>query len=100
MTTHKTRGVGVEVGEWFYEEFLFLDGRWGRATVFYNIIPEMSKQEQVLQWCEVDSMDIFDDDGEACVVSDLFRERYENEILDNFRHNLNEVLEFETDRKL
>ena len=100
MTTHKNRGVGVEVGEWFYEEFLFSDGRWGSVTVDYNIIPDIGRYEQVLQWCEVVSLVVFYEKGDASVESDLYEERYVKEVLDEFRHNLNEVLEFETDRKL
>lgn len=101
------KGTGIRPGVWFFEEFMFSDSVFGKATVKYLCDARKLTKAEIaegdrskpyeLEISEplVVGLEVFDDDGNSVPMTAAAAELCKAEVLDAFAAAEDRVLEFE-----
>lgn len=88
-------GTGDQSGSWTFEEFMFADSVFGRATVLYDPVMVKETGEFVFLCRRVDDLVVFDDDGNEVSISPDLRHELEQVVLEAFENDIECVETFE-----
>ena len=89
-------GTGDQSGQWSFEEFMFADSVFGKATVEYDPVLLKDIDEMAFLCRRVKELVVFDDDGNEVPVAPDHRHELNKMVLEAFENDLEHVEEFET----
>lgn len=89
-------GAGDTSGQWSFDEFMFADSVFGKATVEYDPVLVKETGEMVFLIRRVTELVVFDDDGNEVPVDPNHRHELNRMVLDAFDNDIAHVEEFES----